>query len=93
MKEAGVQRKIINQIKKLSECKAVKYHNNGYGEKGTPDILGCYRGRFFAIEVKAAGGKTTPLQEQRLKEWKASGALACVAGPDFELDAWLSDEV
>jgi hypothetical protein len=25
----------------------------GYGRSGVPDIVGCYKGRFFAIECKS----------------------------------------
>jgi hypothetical protein len=32
------------------------------GRPGVPDIIGCYRGYFFAVELKAAGG--TLRQEQ-----------------------------
>jgi len=40
----------------------------GYGRSGIPDIVGCWKGRMFAIECKAPGkfGNTTTLQ-RRLK--------------------------
>ena len=34
----------------------------GYGKAGVPDIIGCWRGMFFGIEVKASGRHPTPLQ-------------------------------
>lgn len=46
----------------------------GYGRKGIPDIIGCYKGRFIAIEVKAEGGVLTEWQEKELKSIdRASG--------------------
>jgi hypothetical protein len=32
-----------------------------------PDLIGCLRGRFFAIEVKRPGEQPTPLQVQTLQ--------------------------
>lgn len=31
----------------------------GYGRKGIPDIIACYKGVFIAIEVKAPGKENT----------------------------------
>lgn len=45
---------------------------------GTPDFLGCYKGRALAIEIKTATGRLSPLQQQRLKEWGAAGAVIAV---------------
>jgi hypothetical protein len=38
----------------------------GYGRKGIPDFIGCYRGNFFAVECKAAYKYCSRWQE---KEW------------------------
>lgn len=35
---------------------------------GIPDIIGCYRGDFFAIELKDARGKVSPLQTHIIKK-------------------------
>jgi penicillin-binding protein-related factor A (putative recombinase) len=48
-----------------------------YGS-GRPDLIGCYRGRAFAFEVKVPGGKPTELQLKQLKEWADSGAISAV---------------
>ena len=39
---------------------------NGYGRTGIPDFVGCYKGKFFAIEAKAEGGTVTPNQQREL---------------------------
>ena len=43
---------------------------------GIPDFIGCYRGRFFAIEVKRQGGKPRMLQEYIIDKIKSAGGLA-----------------
>ena len=59
----------------------------GYGRKGIPDILGCYRGHFMAIEVKSESGKLTPWQEVEIREIRQSRGVAFVArsAKDVEL--------
>ena len=54
----------------------------GYGASGVPDIVGCYKGRFFAIECKAGKGKTTALQEKNIAQIKTTGGLAIVVNED-----------
>ena len=50
--EAKVKRVITNQLKELG---AYYFYpaTGGYCRSGVPDIVGCYRGRFFGIECKA----------------------------------------
>jgi Holliday junction resolvase len=57
-------------------AKAIKIHMTGFMERGTPDIIGSYRGRAFLIETKNETGKLSKIQRVRLKQWKASGAIA-----------------
>lgn len=45
----------------------------GYGKSGVSDIVGCYRGKFFAIEVKREGKEPTPIQTRRMAEIEAAG--------------------
>ena len=33
-----------------------------YSVGGIPDFVGCYKGKFFGVEVKRPGGKPTALQ-------------------------------
>jgi Holliday junction resolvase len=54
----------------------------GYGASGVPDIVGCYKKRFFAIECKAGKGKTTALQEKNIAQILAQGGLAIVVNED-----------
>jgi hypothetical protein len=50
----------------------------GYGASGVPDIVGCYKGNFFAVECKAGKGKTTALQEKNIANIYAAGGTAIV---------------
>ena len=47
----------------------------GYGVRGIPDFVGCYRGRFFAIEAKSTIGKVSPWQERIQREITLAGGL------------------
>lgn len=39
----------------------------GPGQKaGVPDIVGCYQGKFFAIENKSINGKASPKQDREI---------------------------
>jgi hypothetical protein len=50
----------------------------GYGNSGVPDFLVCLRGRFYAIECKANGGKTTALQEKHLADIRGAGGISLI---------------
>ncbi len=50
-----------------------------YGRRGIPDLLVCYKGRFFGIEVKVTGNKTTPWQEREGLAITLSGGVFFVA--------------
>ena len=54
----------------------------GYGASGVPDIVGCYNGKFFAVECKAGKGKTTALQDKNIAQIIACGGRAIVVNED-----------
>lgn len=51
---------------------------SGFGNAGVPDILCCYRGKFYGIECKANGGKPTRLQLSNLKAINDAGGAAFI---------------
>jgi hypothetical protein len=68
---------------------------SGFG-RTTIDVIGCYRGRFFAIEVKAEGKKPTLRQTQELLHMaRAMGKTFVISGTsDPAIDAlkqWLDE--
>lgn len=56
--------------------------SNGMGTHGIPDFIGCYLGRFFAIECKAGNGKTTALQDMHLDAIRQCNGRALVVNED-----------
>ena len=57
----------------------------GYGRSGVPDIVGCYKGRFFGIECKAGKNKPTALQESNLQSIAEAGGISMVVN-EYGLD-------
>lgn len=49
------------------------------GHPGVADILGCYKGRMLAIELKAPKGKATPDQERFIQNVRDAGGIAFIA--------------
>jgi hypothetical protein len=63
------EKKVKDKVTKiLKELKAWYFSpmTGGYGKSGVPDIIGCYKGKFFGIECKAGKNKPTPLQRLQL---------------------------
>lgn len=69
---------VLAYLNSLAECKAINIHGGVYTEKGTPDIIGCYRGRMFAFEAKAKNGRLARIQAVRLEQWALTGAIVGV---------------
>lgn len=73
--------RIVQKIKKLIRSRGgwvVKVHGGPYQDKGTPDLLACYKGFFIAIEVKTPRGAPGPEQEQAQKEIITAGGRALI---------------
>lgn len=64
---------------------------SGFGES-TLDYIGCYRGKYFAIETKAPGKKPTDRQNMVIdKMRKAGGKVFVIDGDLTELKQWITD--
>lgn len=62
---------------------------SGYGES-TLDYIGCYRGKYFAIETKAPGKKPTDRQKMIIEKMRhAGGAVFVIDGDLTELKQWI----
>ena len=88
MTEAQIVKRIVAAIRTAGGY-AIKHHGSPYSHAGTPDVLGCLRGRMLAVEVKRPGGKPTALQEHELRLWAACGAIAGVVTSVDDLTALL----
>lgn len=73
---SAVVEPILKYLNSLPNCKAINIHGSIYTERGTPDIIGCIRGRLFAFECKRDENEDpTTIQFWRLGEWYAAGAI------------------
>jgi hypothetical protein len=75
--EAKVKKVVVNQLRNLG---AYYFYpvTGGYGRSGVPDIVGCYKGRFFGIECKAGKNTPTPLQQINLDDIEKQDGIALV---------------
>jgi len=75
--EAKVKKVVAEQLRNLG---AYYFYpvTSGYGRSGVPDIVGCYKGRFFGIECKARDNKPTPLQQINLDDIDKQSGIALV---------------
>ena len=87
MRESALVVKTLFDMNRMG-CMAVKLHGSIYGG-GQPDVVGCYRGRAFAVEVKVGGRRLTRLQQVTLDRWRAAGAVAVVADEEFDVAQFL----
>ena len=78
--ESKIKKEITAYLDSLGErCWWTSIIPMGYGKRGIPDILYCYRGRFLALEVKADATKDAlPWQKRQLAAISAAGGVACV---------------
>lgn len=83
--EAKVKKKVADQLKFLG---AYYFYpiTSGFGRSGVPDIVGCYRGNFFAFECKSGKNKPTALQDKNLTDINVAGGIACVVNEENMMD-------
>jgi hypothetical protein len=75
------EKKVKDKVTKiLKELKAWYFLpvSAGYGVHGIPDIIGCYKGKFFGIECKAGKNTATPLQRRQLNAISNSEGISLV---------------
>ena len=79
--EGKVKKKIVAYLKEIGAYYFFPA-TGGYGKSGVPDIVGCYKGKFFGIEVKAGKNTATELQKMQLKLISEAGGIATVTNED-----------
>ena len=67
----------------------IKIHGGPFQVLGIPDIIGCYRGRFCAFEVKRPGRDLTRIQAATIQMIKKAGGLALMITSFEEAEAVL----
>ena len=74
--ESSIVGAIFKYLKPLPRSFWFKVHGGWFQRAGLPDIVGVFRGRFVAFEVKRPGNGPTALQTYTLEQLKAAGAVA-----------------
>tara|TARA_R110000868_G_scaffold394205_1_gene665448 strand:+ start:298 stop:600 length:303 start_codon:yes stop_codon:yes gene_type:complete len=71
-------------VKQLNSVGAYYFYpvTGGFGASGVPDVVGCYKGKFFGIECKAGKNKPTALQFQNLMKITAAGGISLVVNEE-----------
>jgi len=84
MSEQHIQKKILDYLKSRG-CYTVKVISAS--KSGVPDILGCYEGVFFAIEVK------TPKTRNKVSKLQAYNLDMVLDAGGHSLVAWELEQV
>lgn len=77
-----LEKEITKEIRRFLSFKKIFHWKvwQGLGStKGVPDLIGCFKGKMLAIEVKGQNGKVSPHQEVFMDNLKRSGAICFVA--------------
>jgi hypothetical protein len=71
--------RLVNKIKERFERTPgiwfMKVHGSPFQMAGVPDLIGCYRGRFFGLEAKVGSNVPTLLQQRTMAALEAAGAI------------------
>ena len=82
-KSALTEQQITQQIRQVLKICRVWHWKSWQGPmsfpKGISDVLGCYQGRFLAIEIKKHGGRVSPDQQKFIDRVNDEGGIAFVA--------------
>lgn len=72
--EKSLQASVLKYLKERGYY-AINVPGNAFSS-GVPDILVCVRGRYVALELKAADGTIRPLQKVRINSIRRAGGIA-----------------
>ncbi|MDY0015135.1 MAG: VRR-NUC domain-containing protein [Bacteroidales bacterium] len=67
MKEKGIEKTIKEYLTSIGAY-WIKIHGSSYTPSGIPDIIVCWKGKFFGIEVKRTGALNEQSEKQRIHE-------------------------
>lgn len=91
-RESKLSRNIQAELR-LHGAWCIKIHGSEFMPAGTPDIVGCYKGKFFAFETKLPEKRsnTSVVQERMMMKIRNAGGHAQVVCTIREaLDAMMS---
>lgn len=78
------EKQFENKVKaylKEQGCWVLKTWSNGIQREGIPDLLVCCNGYFLGIELKAADGKPSALQEWNIDQINKAGGIGIILYP------------
>lgn len=93
MDEAEVVRRMMATLNAIPGVYCLRTHGGSFQQKGTPDIMGCALGHFFAIEAKrSAREEPSEAQWYNLEKFEqADGATFVSHDPKAqEVVEWIS---
>ena len=93
MKESDVVRLMLKALNSQKRTFAIRTHGSAFQMKGTPDIIGCSHGMFFAIEAKrSAKDHASDVQLYVLSKMESAGARVWIShDPEVEeVIGWIS---
>lgn len=77
MKESALQRQIIAYLRERGAY-VFKVVGSPYQQRGTPDLLVCWQGRFIGIELKVPGKEATIIQNHEIRKIMEAGGCGAV---------------
>jgi len=88
--ETKLKNQCLRYLKSLgSECWFFKVAGGPGQKAGVPDIVGCYRGKFFAVENKSEKGKPSPKQLREIDSIAAAGGSVQIVRTLGELESMM----
>jgi hypothetical protein len=99
--EDRIQRAVFDHLRSRAAANVFAFHPPNGGKRkpieaailkglgvtaGVPDIIAIHRGKCFAMELKADGGRPTETQLEAIAKLEKAGAYTCIA---YGLDAAL----
>lgn len=83
----GVVQPVLDYLNSIPGSKAINIHGSVFSERGTPDVIGSIRGRMVAFECKRDTTEgPTDIQNWRLSEWIAAGAVVGAVSDVWHVD-------
>lgn len=92
-KEATIQKAILRWLRTRPQSFTVKLAAGPYSVPGLPDVLHLEGGSAYFFEVKAPGGRATPLQAATLEQLAQAGAVAALVRSVADVKAILGGDV
>ena len=69
-----IQRKILKYLRQRPDVWGIKTIQ--CNERGVPDLLLCYNGKFIALEVKSDTGRASNIQQAQMQRIRKAGGTA-----------------